>query len=279
MIPVVAGSSPVAHPTFFVSIVTAFLKSDSPFLNRISLIVVAAEIALSGENMARANYLIDKEMFEYLSQISVKEPEVLQQVRSRTQAMPGWGKILSPECGHFLRFIIQLSGAKRCLDVGTFTGFSALSMAVAIPIHGEVHTCELNEASLVLAKQNFDTVKAGKQIQVHLGPALDSMKRLLAEKGASYFDFVFVDADKVNNESYYQLALQLVKENGLIVIDNIFWYKQVIDPTCKDEQTQALRVFNLKRSALPDGVMTIVPLGDGLMLIRVTSELKALGVN
>ena len=228
--------------------------------------------------MARANYLVDKDIFEYLCQISVKEPEALQQVRARTQAMPGWGKILSVECGHFLRFMIQLSGAKRCLDVGTFTGFSALSMAVAIPIDGEVHTCELNEVSLVLAKQNFDTIKikAGKQIQAHLGPAVDSMKKLLAEKGASYFDFVFLDADKVNNERYYELALQLVKENGLIVIDNIFWYKQVIDPACKDEQTQALRVFNLKRSALPDGAMTIVPLGDGLMLIRVTKEIKAL---
>ena len=221
--------------------------------------------------MARANYLIDNEMFEYMSQISVKEPPELQEVRKHTQAMRGWGKILSAECGQFLRFMIKLSGAKRCLDVGTFTGFSALSMAVSIPQDGEVHTCELREDRLELAKENFRATNVGNKITSYLGPAEDSMKTLLDDKGPGYFDFVFIDADKVNNEAYYQLALQLVKKNGLIVMDNIFWYKQVTDSSCQDEQTQEVRRFNLRRSAIEDGDMTIVPLGDGLMLIRATS--------
>jgi predicted O-methyltransferase YrrM len=219
--------------------------------------------------MARANYLVDQEMFEYLTQISVQEPVGLAAVRERTQKMRGWGKILTAECGHFLRFLVRLSGAKRCLDVGTFTGFSALSMAVTIPADGEVHTCEVDEARLSLAKENFRSLPEGERITTHLGPAADKLQQLLQEKGAGYFDFAFIDADKLAIESYYQLAWQLVKSGGLIVIDNIFWYKQVTDPSCTDEQTQAMRLFNLQRSSLPDGVMTIIPLGDGLMLVRV----------
>lgn len=229
--------------------------------------------------MARANYLIDGEIFEYLTQISVKEPQALAQLRERTQQMRGWGKLLTAECGHFLRFLLRLSGAKRCLDVGTFTGFSALSMALTIPDDGEVHTCELSEERLELAKQNFRAMPEGERIRTHLGPATDSMARLLAEKGEGYFDFVFIDADKSNNEAYFQLALKLVKDDGLIVVDNIFWYKQVTDPTCVDEQTQSVRVFNLQRSALADGEMTIVPLGDGLMLVRATVAVKAAAKN
>lgn len=219
--------------------------------------------------MARANYLIDPEIFEYLTQIAVHEPEVLHAVRERTQKMRGWGKILTADCGHFLRFLLQLTGAKRCLDVGTFTGFSALSMAVVIPKDGEVHTCDIDESHLSLAQDNFNSLPEGNKIITHLGPAAESMQQLLQDKGAGYFDFAFIDADKLAIEEYYQLAGQLVRENGLIAIDNIFWYKQVVDISCNDEQTQAMRHFNLLRSSLPDGAMTIVPLGDGLMLVQV----------
>jgi predicted O-methyltransferase YrrM len=225
--------------------------------------------------MARANYLIDPDLFDYMSQMSVKEPECLQVVRKRTQAMRGWGKILTAECGHFLRFMIRFSGAKRCLDIGTFTGFSALSMALAIPEGGEVHTCELSEDRLELAKENFRSMEEGGRITAHLGPAVDSMKALLESKGRGYFDFVFIDADKGNNENYYQLALQLVKDDGLVVVDNIFWYKQVIDDGCIDAQTQAVRRFNLQRSALAGGDMVMVPMGDGFMLVRATLAVKS----
>jgi predicted O-methyltransferase YrrM len=226
--------------------------------------------------MARANYLIDPEMFEYLTQIAVHEPAGLRTVRERTQQMRGWGKILTAECGHFLRFLLRLTGARRCLDVGTFTGFSALSMAVTIPDDGEVHTCEVDESRLKLAKANFSSLPEGSKITTHLGPAVDKLQQLLLQsKGPGYFDFVFIDADKLAIEDYYQLALQLVKENGLIVIDNVFWYKQVVDPNCADEQTQAMRRFNLARSSLPDGAMTIVPLGDGLMLVQAGSAVRA----
>lgn len=223
--------------------------------------------------MARANYLIDPEMFEYLTQIAVHEPDELQALRKRTQQMRGWGKILTAECGHFLRFLLRLTGAKRCLDVGTFTGFSALSMAVTIPADGEVHTCEVDESRLKLAKANFSLLPEGSKITTHLGPAVDKLQELLQSNGAGYFDFIFIDADKLVIEDYYQLALQLVKENGLLVIDNVFWYKQVIDSSCVDEQTQAIRRFNLLRSSLPDGAMTIVPLGDGLMLVQATAAI------
>ncbi len=223
--------------------------------------------------MARANYVIDEQIYEYLMQISVKEPPVLEVLREKTRQMPGWGKILSPECGHFLRFLLRLIGAKRCLDVGTFTGFSALSMAVTIPWDGEVHTCELDENRLNWAKNFFDLVEEKAPIITHLGLAADSLKQLLREKGPGYFDFMFMDADKVSNEIYYQLALQLVRKNGLIAVDNIFWYKQILDTACQDEETQAVRRFNLARSILADGLMTTIPMGDGLMLIQLSDSL------
>lgn len=225
--------------------------------------------------MARANYLIDKELFDYMLQISVKEPEALAALRAQTQTMRGWGKILTAECGHLLRFMLRLIGAKRCLDVGTFTGFSALSMAFAIPEEGEVHTCESNPERLRLAEANFKCWAEGQRITTHLGPAADSMTALLAEKGEGYFDCIFIDADKQNNEQYYQLALQLIKDGGLIIVDNVFWYKQILDSTCVDEATQATRLFNLQRSTIQEDQMCMIPLGDGLMLIRATAELKA----
>ena len=224
--------------------------------------------------MARANYLIDKELFDYMLQISVKEPAGLAEVRAHTQTMRGWGKILTAECGHLLRFLLKLTGSRRCLDVGTFTGFSALCMAIAVPEGGEVHTCEADEARLCLAQENFKRLPEGQRIRSYLGPAADTMRTMLDTHGPGYFDCIFIDADKQNNETYYQHALQLIKDDGLIIVDNVFWYKQILDNECVDEATQATRLFNLQRSTIADDQMCMMPLGDGLMLIRATATLK-----
>lgn len=224
--------------------------------------------------MARANYLIDPGIFEYFKELVVKEPVALSELRARTVRVPGWGKMLSAECAHCLRFLIALTGARRCLDVGTFTGVSAVSMALAVGEEGVVHTCEQSKDYLAVAEQNFRTAGMDKRITTHLAPATETLQRLHEEMGVGSFDFAFIDADKGNNERYFQQAVQLVRDGGVIVIDNIFWYKQVIDLDCKDAHTQAVRAFNLRRASLADTEMTIIPLGDGLMLVRVTAELR-----
>lgn len=217
--------------------------------------------------MARANYLIDNELFQYMQSIAVHEPAPLVRVREKTKQMRGWGKMLTPESAQLIRFLQRLVGAKRCLDIGTFTGYSAISMALSLPEGGVVHTCDNNSKHLDIAKNFFHEAGVSGKIIVHLGNALDSMDYIISELGEHQFDMIFIDADKHNNEQYYQKSLRQLRPGGIIIVDNIFWYKQVLDQECQDGDTQSVREFNMRRSVLAEDCMSVVPLGDGLMLI------------
>lgn len=197
----------------------------------------------------------------YLLANSLREAPVQRALRAATSRMPRSTMQIAPEQGQFLQLLLKLTGALRCVEIGTFTGYSALAMALALPSRGRIVCCDLSEAWTSVARKYWARASVSQKIQLRLGPALDTLKKL---KGP--FDFAFIDADKANYQNYYERCLTLVRRGGLIAIDNTLWYGRVIDRGDQSADTRAIRAFNrrLRRDRRVD--MALVPIGDGLTL-------------
>jgi O-methyltransferase len=175
--------------------------------------------------------------------------------------MPRSTMQIAPEQGQFLQLLLRLTGATRCVEIGTFTGYSALAMALALPPGGRIVCCDLSEEWTSVARKYWARASVQKKIQLKLGPALETLKKLQGP-----FDFAFIDADKANYQNYYERCLKLVRRGGLIAIDNTLWYGRVIDRRDRSADTRAIRAFNrrLRRDRRVD--IALVPIGDGLTL-------------
>lgn len=197
----------------------------------------------------------------YLLANSLREAPVQRALRAATSRMPRSTMQIAPEQGQFLQLLLKLTGALRCVEIGTFTGYSALAMALALPSRGRIVCCDLSEEWTSVARKYWARASVSQKIQLRLGPALDTLKKL---KGP--FDFAFIDADKANYQNYYERCLTLVRRGGLIAIDNTLWYGRVIDRGDQSADTRAIRAFNrrLRRDRRVD--MALVPIGDGLTL-------------
>jgi predicted O-methyltransferase YrrM len=197
----------------------------------------------------------------YLLANSLRETSVQRALRAATSRMPRSTMQIAPEQGQFLQLLLKLTGALRCVEIGTFTGYSALAMALALPPRGRIVCCDLSEEWTSVAKKYWVRASVSKKIQLELGPALETLKKL---KGP--FDFAFIDADKANYQNYYERCLTLVRRGGLIAIDNTLWYGRVIDRRDQSADTRAIRAFNrrLRRDRRVD--IALVPIGDGLTL-------------
>ncbi|MFQ5774403.1 MAG: class I SAM-dependent methyltransferase [Kiloniellaceae bacterium] len=216
---------------------------------------------------ARTIHLTDK-VYAYLLDHSLREPPVLARLREETAALPRANMQIAPEQGQFMRLLVELIGARRTLEVGTFTGYSALCVALGLPADGRVVACDISKEFTAVARRYWAEAGVADKIDLRLGPALETLARLVAEGGAGTFDFMFIDADKENYDNYYERGLTLLRPGGLMAIDNVLWNGSVADRSRQDEETRAIRSLNEKVHGDERVGISLVPIGDGLTLAR-----------
>lgn len=197
----------------------------------------------------------------YLLAHAARETPVERALRRVTRKLPQAGMQIGPEQAALMKLLVRAIGARRCLEIGTFTGYSALAVALALPPGGRIVCCDVSEVWTSIARRFWKQAGIEKKIDLRIAPALETLKSL---KGS--FDFAFIDADKTNYRNYYERCLKLVRRGGLIAIDNTLWYGQVADPRVRDADTRAIRAFNrrIHRDRRVD--LALLPVGDGLTL-------------
>ncbi len=208
-------------------------------------------------------------LHEYLQRTWLRESPILQRMRAETAELGRMANMqTSAEQGQLMAFLIELIGARRVLELGTFTGYSALVMAAALPPGGRLITCDVNEEWTATARRYWEEAGVAGRIDLRLGPALETLEKLLADGQADSFDVCFIDADKENIETYYEQALRLVRPGGLILLDNVFWGGTVVDPAASHPTTFAVRRINERVRDDERVSLAIVPIADGLTLAR-----------
>jgi caffeoyl-CoA O-methyltransferase len=218
--------------------------------------------------MSNATLGLPEDLHAYLLEVGVREPELLRDLRAETAAMPEHDMQIAPEQGALMGLLVELIGARRCLEVGTFTGYSSLAIALAMPPGGSLVCCDISREWTDVARRYWERAGVADRIELRLGPALDSLDALLSEGQAGTFDFAFLDADKVHYPQYADRALTLLRPGGLLAIDNVFWGGEVTDPSVDDESVRGIR--SMSRALAEDGRVTLamVPIADGLTLAR-----------
>lgn len=218
--------------------------------------------------MSNRSISLTDSLYEYLLSVSLREPPLLLQLREETAALPTRSMQISPEQGQFMALLLRLMGAKRCLEVGVYTGYSSLVTALALPDDGRVVACDVSAEWTSIARRYWRAAGVDHKIDLRLAPALETLDGLVAAGHAGRFDAAFIDADKESYLAYYERALLLLRTGGLIVVDNTLWSGRVADPECADADTVALRHFNecLHRDERVE--LSLVPVGDGLTLAR-----------
>ena len=216
--------------------------------------------------MSKQTIGLDDRLYNYLLSVSLRKPEILRQLRQETNNHPQATMQISPEQGQFMALLVQLLGAKKTLEVGVFTGYSSLSVALALPPDGKIIACDVSEEHTAIARRYWQKAGVADKIDLRLAPALETLDRLLADGQAETFDFAFIDADKVNYEGYYERSLQLVRPGGLIAIDNVLWGGKVADSQFQNSSTLAIRALNQKLHHDERVTLSLVPIADGLTL-------------
>lgn len=218
--------------------------------------------------MSRTTLGIDPALRDYLLEVSVREPQVLARLREHTGSMRNSNMQISPEQGQFLHFLIRLIGASMAIEVGTFTGYSALWTALALPPEGRLIACDVSEEWTAVARRYWNEAGVSDRIVLRLAPAVETLSGLLDEGMAGNFDFAFIDADKESYGSYYELCLELVRPGGLIALDNVLRGGRVLHPEPGDAGTEAIVAMNSKLSGDDRVDVSMIPIGDGLTLLR-----------
>jgi caffeoyl-CoA O-methyltransferase len=207
-------------------------------------------------------------LYDYLVAHSVREPPILARLREATRALPHAMMQIGAEQGQFMALLVKLIAARRCIEVGTFTGYSSLAVALALPADATLVTCDIDRETSAIAQQFWREAGVAARIELRLQPALKSLQELLAAGGAGSFDFAFIDADKTGYRAYYDKLLELVRPGGLIAVDNTLWDGEVANPSSNDADTVALRAFNDHVHHDERVDLSLVPIGDGLTLLR-----------
>jgi len=214
--------------------------------------------------MSRGYTPITGALAEYVRAVSIREPEALMLQRLATDSDPHASMQTAPEQGQFLYLLAKIVGAKKTLEVGTFLGYSSTWIALALPPDGKVITCDVSEDFTRRARETWKQAGVEDRIELRLGPAVETLDRMIAAGDAGTFDFAFIDADKSNYENYYERALALVRRGGVIAVDNVLWNGAVIEASDHTEDTEAIRAFNTKLLEDSRVAMSLVTLGDGL---------------
>lgn len=218
--------------------------------------------------MSNRSIGLDESLQQYLLAASLREPPVLAQLRAETAAHPEVKMQIAPEQGQFMALLVRLLGATRCIEVGVFTGYSSLAVALAMPPTGRLIACDISEEYTAVARRHWAAAGIAGKIDLRLAPALQTLDALLADGGSGSFDFGFIDADKGGYAAYYERLLELLRPGGLIAVDNTLWGGDVADPGNHDPDTVAIRKFNEKLKSDERVDLALVPIGDGLTLAR-----------
>ena len=218
--------------------------------------------------MTRRTKALTDEVYDYLLRVSLREADVLRELREETANLERSEMQIGPEQGQLMALLVELIGARRTLEIGTFTGYSALVVAMALPPDGRVVACDVSEEWTSIARRYWTKAGVSEKIDLRLGPARETLEALLRQGRADQFDFAFIDADKANYDAYYELCLRLVRPGGLIAVDNVLWSGKVVDAAVKDEDTEAIRRLNAKLASDDRVTLSLLPVGDGLTLAR-----------
>jgi predicted O-methyltransferase YrrM len=211
---------------------------------------------------------LDDRLSDYLRSVGVREPEVLQQLRAHNTEYPQGHMQICPEQGQFMAMLVKLVAAKYILEVGVFTGYSSLVMALALPEDGRMVACDVSAEATDVARKYWHQAGVAHKIDLRIAPAVDTLRGLLAAGSGGKFDLAFIDADKASYPEYYELCLKLVRSGGVILIDNVLWYGRVADPDITDKRTSILRDLNIKIHQDQRVELVILPIGDGMTVVR-----------
>ncbi len=218
--------------------------------------------------MSRTTLNLTARLHEYLLDVSLREPEVLRRLRTETALMPGANMQIAPEQGQFMQMLVSVSGARRIIEVGVYTGYSSLAMALAMPRDGHLLACDVNDESTGVARRYWAKAGVAGRISLRIAPAMETLQARLDAGEAGQWDLAFIDADKESYAEYYALCLDLVRPGGLILFDNVLWGGAVADPERDDADTRALRALNRQLHADERIDLSMVPIGDGLTIAR-----------
>ena len=218
--------------------------------------------------MSRSTVVVDDRLARYLDETNRPETPVQVRLREETGRMPNAGMQIGANQGSFMAFMIDLTGARNALEIGTFTGYSALAVASALPADGKLVCCDVSEEWTGIGRKAWNDAGVGDRIDLKIGPAADTLDRMIAEGAAGTFDFAFIDADKENYDRYYEQCLILVRKGGLIAIDNMLWDGAVADPADQSASTKAIRALNIKLRGDERVDFCLIPVGDGIALAR-----------
>ena len=218
--------------------------------------------------MSNRTLQLTDNLYEYLLSHSLRDSTILRELREETSNDSMAIMQIAPEQGQFLQFLVKTLGVKNMIEVGVYTGYSSLCCALALPDVGKIIACDINKDWTDVAQRYWDKAGVADKIQLELAPALQTLDKLLSSNQSGQFDFVFIDADKENYLYYYEKSLELLKEGGVIAIDNVLWDGAVADPTITDKDTNAIRQLNahIHRDARVD--ISLLPIADGLTLVR-----------
>lgn len=209
---------------------------------------------------------LDSKLYDYLLSVSPPEHPLLARLRRETAAMPMGGMQISPEQGRFFQLLVKLMNARRCLEIGVFTGYSSLSVALALPADGRITALDISDEWTSIARRYWQDAGVAGRIDLKLGPARETLDGLIANGAAGTYDFAFIDADKTGYAAYHERVLQLLRPGGLVAYDNVLWSGRVIDPDNNTEDTLALRALNKMLAQDARITMAMLPVGDGLTL-------------
>ena len=217
--------------------------------------------------MSNITFGLSEDVRRYLLSASVREPDILARLRQETARLPMAMMQITPEQGQFMGLLVRLLQARRCLEVGTFTGYSALWVALALPDDGRLTACDVSAEWTAIGCRYWEEAGVAAKIDLQLAPALETLDRLISGGDSGQFDFAFIDADKENYWNYYERALRLLRPGGLMAIDNTLWSGRPADANQHDATTSAIRAFNARVHSDRRVQISMLPLGDGVTLV------------
>jgi predicted O-methyltransferase YrrM len=216
--------------------------------------------------MSSLSYAIEDDIYRYLIDNSVREPNVLAELRQETLKLPNHNMQISPEHGQFMGLLVRATGAKRAVEVGTYTGYSSIAVAQALPSDGKLICCDISKDYTDIARKYWKKAGVEQKVELRLGPGVQTLDGLIKEGKSGTIDFSFIDADKPGYDNYYERLLTLTRPGGLILLDNIFQGGRILEASSTREGTVAMQALNKKLHADERVHLSMLPIGDGVTL-------------